>query len=177
MPKLPSSPTDHELASFAAVSALLWTERELLEQVLYRLTVQRLVLTSGATRWLSRVNDEVSAAVSQISGSEVLRAVEIEALAESLHLPNETTLAELIAVAPEPWGTLLADHRAALRSLVAEIEDMGGDVKRLLQAGMTAVRETLESLTTTVGNAGASYDSSGSSVSLSTGPMLLDEQA
>lgn len=177
MPKLPSSHTDHELASFAAVSALLWTERELLEQVLYRLTVQRLVLTSGATRWLSRVNDEVNAAVSQISGSEVLRAAEIEALAESLHLPHETTLAELIAVAPEPWSTLLAEHRTALRALVGEIEDMGGDVKRLLQAGMSAIRETLESLARTVGTTGAGYDSTGSSVSLATGPMLLDEQA
>lgn len=177
LPLTPQGPTDHDMASFAAVSSLLWSERELLEQVVYRLTLQRLVLTSGATRWLSRANDELNAAVSQVSGSEVLRAAEIEALAESLRLPHETTLAELIAVAPEPWSTLLAEHRVALRSLVGEIEDLGGDVKRLLQAGMTAIRETLDSLASTVGNAGAGYDSTGSSVSHTTGPMFLDEQA
>lgn len=173
MPKLSSSPTDHELASYAAVSALLWSERELLEQVLYRLTVQHLVLASGSTRWLNKANDEVSAALRQISGTEVLRAAEIEALADTLNLPHETTLGELAAIAPEPWGTLLADHRAALRELVAEIHARGGDVNRLLQSGMTAIRETLENLGTTV----SGYDASGSSVSAGDRPLLLDEQA
>lgn len=177
MPKLSSSYTDSEQACFAAVSSLLWTERELLEQVAYKLTLQRLILSSGATRWLNRINDELGVAVSQVSGSEVIRAAELEALADALHLPHETTLAELIAVAPQPWGELLGEHRVVLRSLVAEIEDLGGDVKRLLQAGMSAIRETLDSLTRTVGTAGAGYDSTGSSVHLVTGPILLDEQA
>jgi hypothetical protein len=173
MPKLPTSSAESELASFAAVSSLLWNERELLERVLYKLTVQRLVLASGSTRWLNQANAEVAAAISQVSGSDILRAAEIEALTETLNLPHQTTLSELCAIAPEPWNELLSDHRAALRSLVAEIDALGADVRRLLKAGMTAIRETLDSL----GPAVSGYDASGSSVSHGAGPLLLDEQA
>ncbi len=173
MPKLSWNSTDHELASFAAVSSLLWSERELLEQVLYRLTVQGLLLASGETRWLNKVNTEVTAALRQVSGTDVLRAAEIEALADTLNLPHETTLAELAAVAPEPWGTLYTEHRAALRELISQIHALGADISRLLQSGLSAIRETLDSLSTTVGG----YDASGTSVGAGDRPMLLDEQA
>ena len=178
MPKLPSSPIESELASYAAVSALLWNERELLEQVLYKLTVQQLVLSSGAIRFLNHANDEVSAAVKRVSGTEVLRAAEIEALADVLHLPHDTTLAELAAIAPEPWGELLAEHRTALRELVAEIETRRGDVGRLLQAGMGAIRETLDSLSGAVaGYESTGYDATGNAVPHANRPIFLDEQA
>lgn len=101
MPKL-SSASEHELASYAAVSALLWNERELLEQVVYKLTVQHQLLAAGSTRWLNHANAEVRAAISQVSGTEVLRMTEIETLADTLNLPHETTLGELAAIAPEP---------------------------------------------------------------------------
>lgn len=174
MQNLPHRDTDPELTSFASVSALLWNERELLQSVLYKLTVQRLVLASGSTRWLAKAGDEVSAAVSRISGTEVLRAAEIDALAEHLHLPHETTLSELIAIAPEPWSTLLAEHRDALRGLVAEIEALGGEVRTLLAAGMKAIRETLDGLDNLTSAVGG-YDATGATVSRATGPILLDQ--
>jgi hypothetical protein len=173
MANLPSSSTDHELASFAAVSALLWNERELLELVLFRLTEEHLLLCAGASRWLAKANDELAAAHSQLSGTEVLRAAEVDALVETLGLPPETTLCELVAVAPEPWATLLAEHRSALQSLVGEIEALRTEVARALSAGASAIRETLDHLSTGAGG----YDASGTSISRRSGPILLDEQA
>jgi hypothetical protein len=174
MPTPSRRDAEPELTSFAAVSSLLWNERELLESVLFKLTVQRLVLASGSSRWLARATDEVNAVVGRISGTEVLRAAEIDALAETLHLPHETTLSELVAIAPEPWSTLLAEHRAALRSLVAEIEALGGEVRTLLSAGMKAIRETLDGLDS-LGQAVGSYDATGATVNRASGPILLDE--
>jgi hypothetical protein len=174
MQNLSGTDMNSETASFAAVCSLLWSERELLEHVVFKLTEQRLVVGSGSSRWLAKATEEVRTAVAKIGGTEVLRAAEIEALAGVLHLPHETTLAELVAIAPEPWATLLAEHRDALRALVAEIEALGGEVRTLLQAGMNAIRETLDGLDS-LGSAIGGYDATGASVGHRTGPILLDE--
>lgn len=174
MQNLSHTDVNPEIASFAAVSSLLWSEREMLEHVVFKLTEQRLVVGSGSSRWLAKASEEVAAAVAKVSGTEVLRAAEIESLAEVLHLPHETTLGELIAIAPEPWSTMLDEHRGALRALVAEIDGLGGQVRTLLQAGMNAIRETLDGLDS-LGSAIGGYDATGASVGRRSGPILLDE--
>jgi hypothetical protein len=159
--------------AFAAVSNVLWSERETLEHLLYKLVAEQLVLTSGATRWLNHADAEVRAALDRLRASEVIRAAEVEALALAIGLPLETSLGELAEAAPEPWSTVLADHRTALRQLVFEIEGVGAENRRLLSAGAKAIRETLDHL----GLAVAGYDATGSAVSTRRGPVLLDEQA
>jgi hypothetical protein len=64
----------------------------------------------------------------------VLRAAEVQTLAAALDLPPETTLADLAAAAPEPWGLLFGEHRDALRALVAEVETATRENRRLLHA-------------------------------------------
>jgi hypothetical protein len=129
---------------FAAIAAVLWGEREILEQLLYTLVQQQLVLSTGQTRWLNRADAQVRAAVDELRTSEVLRAAEVEALAAALDLPPESTLAELAALAPEPWPPVLTEHRDALRALVAEIDVATQENRRLLQTGASAVLETME---------------------------------
>jgi len=162
--------TDSEVA---AVSAMLWTERETLELLLYTLTMEQLVLTSGSTRWLKRVDADVQAAVARLRTSEVLRAAEVESLSLSLGMPVETRLADLAGGAPEPWPMVLTDHRTALRGLVLEVEAVASENRRLLDAGSRAIRETLDNLSTSV----STYDATGVAVGSYRGPFLLDEQA
>ncbi len=155
------------------VSTLLWREREALQLLLFKLVEEQLILSAGQTRWLALANDEIEAALDQLRGTEVLRAAEVDALADDLSLAGPPTLAELAALSPEPWTTLFGEHRQALLQLVTEVHDTTGHNRVLLAAGARSVRETLLSVTQTV----QTYDSSGSTVAMPNGPMLMDEQA
>jgi hypothetical protein len=159
---------------FAEVASVLWSEREMLEHLLFKLVEEQLVLAAGSTRWLNCADAEVRAATARLQLGEVTRAVQVEALAERLHMPVATTLAELASIAPEPWPLVLTEHRAALRSLVAEIDAVAAENRRLLHAGANAIRETLDHL----GDAVAGYDATGGAVSYGTagGSFLLDAQ-
>jgi hypothetical protein len=81
-----------------------------------------------------------------LRASEVLRAAEVDALARALDLPPDTTLGELARAVPDPWAALYVDHRGALLSLVAEVESVTAENRRLLDAGSQAIRETLDRL-------------------------------
>jgi hypothetical protein len=165
---------DNELTeTFSAVASLLWNEREALELVHYKLVQEQLLLQAGETRWLAKADAEVAEAIRRMRMSEVLRAAEMERILAELGLPTTTTLAELAELAPEPWGLVLAEHRAALRSLVTEVQTAGHSVRVLLAAGANAVRETLDLLTQSV----AMYNAAGIEVERDFGSLLLDEQA
>jgi hypothetical protein len=159
--------------AFAAIASLLWTERESLELVLFKLVQEQLILSSGQTRWLHRVDAEVAEALHRMRTSEVLRAAEVEGLAVLLDRPIETTLAELAEIAPEPWPLVLTEHRTALRALVFEIEAAVGEVRSLLNAGASAIRQTLD----TISRAAARYNARGAAVDRDFGSLLLDAQA
>jgi FlgN protein len=162
-----------EMAAFNAVSSALWMQREALQTLLYRLTCEQLVLTSGSSRWLARADDEVRSAIDQLRTGEVLRAAEVDQLAVQLGLDADASLAELAEASPEPWGTLFADHRTALRALAFEVQGVADENRRLLDSGAKAVAETLAELSNIV----TRYDARGRAVQGQPRSMLLDEQA
>jgi hypothetical protein len=88
-------------AALARLGTLLWSERLLLRRV----------------RSQSLLPSQLRASAARLAELEVLRAMESELLAETLGLPPTATLAELAAAAPDPWATILADHRGALLAL------------------------------------------------------------
>ena len=159
--------------ALSAVCNLLWEERTVLEHVLFKLVEQQLVLDAGQTRWLVAANAEVEQAGRQLSGNEVLRSVEVDALAELLGLSAGATLTELIEVAPEPWSSMLVEHRDQLRQLTRELEAAIEHNQMLLGAGARAVRETLLSLSNTV----ATYDAHGATASVGGHLTRVDAQA
>jgi hypothetical protein len=136
-----------EAATYAAVSDALWLQRETLQTLLYRLVCEKLMLVSRANRWLARADDEVRATLDQLRTGELMRAVEVEELTRLRGLDADASLAELAAASPEPWQTVLADHRAALRTLVFEVQGVAQENRRLLEAGSLAVRATLNEIT------------------------------
>jgi FlgN protein len=165
--------TGSKTMGFSEVSTLLWRERDALQLLLFKLVEEQLIVSAGHTRWLAQANDEIEATLEQLRGTEVLRAAEVDVLAGDLGLQAPPTLAELAALAPEPWATLFGEHRQALLQLVAEVEGATGHNRALLAAGARAVRQTLLSVTESV----QTYDSHGSPDATPNGPRLMDEQA
>ena len=125
-----------ELSEFCGV---LWREREVVERVLFKVLGQQLVLKAGQTRWLVAANTEIELAVNDLRVIEVLRCAEADRLAEQLDIGHGATLAELAAAAPEPWGSILAEHRDALRDLATEIDRSIRENRALLIDGASAV--------------------------------------
>ena len=102
-----------------------------------------------------------------------MRATEVEELTRILGLDPDASLADLAAASDEPWGTLLADHRAGLRTLAFEVQAVAEENQLLLDAGSKAVAETLAEISNVV----TSYDASGRAVRGRARSMFLDEQA
>jgi hypothetical protein len=164
---------DSDLNELTELATVLWDEREVMNLVLFRLTVERLVVSSGHNRWLADANRELEIALDHLHRVEVLRAMESAAVAELLALPADATLATLADAAPEPWSTMLRSHREALLALAAEIAEAVEENRRLLDAGARMLRDTLLSITDAAGR----YDSRGQAASATQRLSRLDEQA
>lgn len=125
------------------LSQILWRERELLETLAYKLEVERLVLSSGRTKWLFHTTREIEQLIDTMRQTEVLRAVAADEAAEELGLAPNPSLTALAGACGDPWRSILLDHRAALIELAREISETSEDAKDLLAAGYRAARETL----------------------------------
>lgn len=148
------------------LSLILWRERELLELLAYKLELERLVLESGRARWLANTTREVEEVLAAIRETEVLRAIAADEAASELGLDPAPTLNELAQAAPEPWATILLDHRAAFLAATKEIGQLSESNRGLITAGYRSARETL----ITIGGAVADgYSPDGSAV-LDNGP-------
>lgn len=164
-----------EAAGYSAVSAVLWREREALQHVQFKLVQQQLILQSGHTRMLDAATGELESALDQLRCTEVLRAIESEVVAAELGVDELPTLAELAAGAPEPWASVLAEHRTALRELTDEVEATTRTNRELLTAGASAVRDSLQQLTGSLDTYDARGGAAGTATSRS--PVLMDQQA
>jgi hypothetical protein len=167
------APMTRETASCTAVSSALWLQRETLQTLLYRLVTEKLILISGSNRWLARADEEVRAAIEDLRGGELVRAAEVEELTRILGLGPDATLADIATAASEPWGTLFADHRAALRTLAFEVQGVADENRQLLESGARTVAETLAEISNVV----TTYDALGRAVRSNPRSMLFDEQA
>ncbi len=162
----------------AEVSTVLWHTRELLEQLLFKLEEEQLLLTAGRTRWLPHATREVELVLEQVRTAEVLRAAEVEAAAIELGLRPGPSLRESADAAPEPWNELLHGHREAFLALTQEISELAQANRDVLSAGQKAAQEALRSLAAepaqTVG--AGTYDPRGRTATTAGGRShLLDE--
>lgn len=132
--------------AFGSFTAVLWNIREAVEHVLFAAVKERLILAAPAYRWLGKADDELRAALRVLRTHEDERIATVRDIADGLGLDATCTLAELAALSPAPWPTVLADHRLALRVLVRDLDEPVAAMLRLLRASSAAVRETLEDL-------------------------------
>lgn len=133
-----------------ALTALLTRERLLVELVVFKLVELRQLLLAGETRFLPWASEEVERAVRAVRVLEVERAVVVQSLATARGLPaakgDELSLSELVADAPEPWRTVLADAQSGLRQGADEIAELLLATRRLAEAGSRSLAETLQRL-------------------------------
>lgn len=128
------------------LSTVLWRERELLDQLHYRLEVEQLVLASGRSRWLAAAARDVDSLLSTIRETEVLRAVAADAAAEAVGMTSNPSLSALVEAAPEPWSSILGEHRQAFLEVTADIGALADLNRDLISAGLRSAREALLSL-------------------------------
>jgi choline dehydrogenase-like flavoprotein len=127
--------------SMEDLSLVLWRERELLETLLYKLEVEKLILATHSTRWLAAAAREVELVLETVRETEVLRAVAADAAAASVGLPSNPSLRALADAVGEPWHTILLDHHKAFVACTRELVDTAAANRELLTAGQQAARE------------------------------------
>lgn len=141
--------------SMEDLSSVLWRERELLETLAYKLEVEQLVLAAGRTHWLAAAAREVEVVLEAIRDLEVLRAVEVDAVAEDLGLDPDPSLREIADASEEPWRSIWLDHRDAFTTVAAQITRLSESNRDLLTAGYQAAQATLLSLSESSGTYGS----------------------
>lgn len=156
--------------SFDQLSTVLWRERELLETLLYKLEVEELVLSSGRAKWVGHAARDVEALLDRIRSADLGRAVEADAAARDVGLPEGASLAELAAAAPAPWDEMMRGHHAALSEITAQISALGHLNRDLLAQSVLATQEALLGINETVGT----YDTRGTTGSSTDAAYLVD---
>jgi hypothetical protein len=155
----------------AELSSILWRERDMLELLVFKLEEERLVLSSGRTRWLAHATREVELVLEQIRLTEVLRAAEVAVVGAALGLGTNASLGELADAADEPWCDLFRQHRRTFLELTAEVTALAGENRELLVAGQRAVQETM----LVVAGAPQTYGRRGETVAAAPRTRLIDE--
>lgn len=142
------------------LSAVLWRERELLDQLLFKLTEEQLLLTSGNTRWLHHATREVEKVLESMQLTHLERDLRVGGVAEEFGVPGETQLARLVEAAPVPWREIFAAHHSALNDLVGQIRQIQQANLQFTHSLSRSTQETLSSLQSGSGM----YDSRGSTM-------------
>ncbi|HET6562030.1 MAG TPA: flagellar export chaperone FlgN [Marmoricola sp.] len=153
------------------LSLILWRERELLETLLYKLEMEKLVLASGSSRWLATSAREVEGILARIRETELLRAVVADEAAASIGMAANPSLRALAEAVDEPWRSILLDHRAAFVQYSREIMELAASNRELLTVGQQAARDTFLGLTETAD----SYSHTGTAVVDDQRHRLLDQ--
>jgi hypothetical protein len=146
--------------SMEDLSLVLWRERELLETLLYKLEVEKLVLATHSTRWLAAAAREVELVLETVRETELLRAVAADAAATSLGLASNPSLRALAEAVDEPWRSILLDHHKAFVACTRDLVETATANRELLTAGQQAAREAFLGL----GEHPAGYSPTGSAV-------------
>lgn len=139
--------TIEECRHLPSLAETLWTERHLVEHLLYKLVSAKLVLAADDRRFVSQALDEVDRVVELLSEAEHARTTAVEAVASDWGVtPGEVTLGELAAESPEPWGSMFDEHRIAFDRMTAEIERTADENRRLASVALRDIRESLGAL-------------------------------
>jgi hypothetical protein len=160
---------------FGTLSQTLWRQHGLLELLLYRMEVQRLVLATGSGKWAEIAADDVEATMDILREEELIRATQVARVAEVLGIDADASLRDLVDAAPEPWAEILRDHQRSFLDLVDRIETTSKANRDLIRRSLQLTREMLN-LPSEPARAGT-YDRSGALPAGRTEPLLVDRDA
>jgi hypothetical protein len=140
------------------LSASLWRERELLELLVFKLTEEQLLLTSGKSRWLQYATQEVEQVMEKLRTAGLARSVEVASIAEEWGVDDSATLKELtLHSTDEAWRGILSSHLTAMTQLTREIQELRDLNVQYLRV---AIRSSQEAMAQD-GSPSGTYDSRG----------------
>ncbi len=152
------------------LSLILWRERELLETLLYKLEIEKLVLASGQNRWLGSAAREVEQVLAAIRETELLRAITADEAAASIGMASNPSLRALAEAVGDPWHTILMDHHKAFVTCTRDLVETAATNRELLTASQQAAREVFLGL----GEQAAGYSPTGSAVVVESRHHVID---
>jgi hypothetical protein len=147
--------------SLPDLAAVLWRQRELLERLAYKLECERLLMTSGRTRWLATATSEVELLTDELAVIELQRGAVADGVCRELGIEVGASLEDLAAAAAPPWTAMLLDHREALVALTTELASLADATRQLTTTGLAAVEATLASVGLRDGATSRGYDAKG----------------
>ena len=147
--------------SLPDLAAVLWRQRELLERLAYKLECERLLMTSGRTRWLATATSEVELLTDELAVIEMQRGAVADTVCRELGIDVGASLEDLAAAASPPWTAMLLDHREALVALTTELSSLAEATRQLTTTGLAAVEATLASAGLREGATSRGYDAKG----------------
>ncbi len=136
--------TDGAQVALSDLSTGLWRIQELLENLLYKLEVQSVLIESGRSRWLGRSTSDIESVIESLRETELLRAVDAAPVCDMLGLPADTPLSQIAQAAPSPWNHVLEEHRVALSHATHELSLQSRSNGEMLEISYRAVQDTLE---------------------------------
>jgi hypothetical protein len=152
------------------LSAALWRERELLELLVFKLTEEQLLLTSGKARWLQYATQEVEQVMQRLREAGLARSIEVTTLAEEWGASENSTLRELTShAADDTWRDILISHLTAMAGLTREIQELRDLNVQYLRSAIRSTQETLAA-----NAASGTYDAHGVSDSTPSAARLFD---
>jgi len=153
------------------LSTCLWEERAAIEQLVFRLEQENLVLASGRHRLLMQSTAEVAAASATVDQIESRRLEITAAIGRQLGLAEPVTIEAVAGALATDGAEALRAHRIALRSLMGSVTDLVERNRELIARGLAATTDALA----LVGAAPAdAYDASGTRPATVSGSLMLD---
>lgn len=139
----------------------LWSERHLVEFLLFKLVSARLLLAANESRFVAPAFEEVDRAVGALRTAEVRRDAAVRSVAAAWGVPAEDlTLPRLAALAPAPYGTMFREHHRAFHGLTDEVERTAKHNAQLAGGSLNHVRDSLARISGGA-DAGTQYDTYG----------------
>ena len=165
---------DAPAAHLQRLAEVLWEERHLVGELLYRLTCARLLLAADQQRFVGNAVDEIDHTTSRLREVELHREGVVHDVADALGVPvDQLTLAALAADSGEPWSRIFRDHRREFLSLAAEIEETTEANRELASQALGRVRQSIDTLSGTDPTS-ITYDAAGRSAPRVVVPLHLD---
>lgn len=150
----------------------LFRQRGILENLLYKFTTQRLLITNGESRWLGRCTAEIEVLSKQLATNMLTVDVLSLSLARTWGAPCEQapTLRELVEAAPAegPWKLALADHHRAISSLTEQIKSVSAENSQFVRAAQISLQDAGQS------GSAVTYTATGTAAPTQSGSTLLD---
>lgn len=159
-------------AQHRTLGSMLWQYRSVLERVEFLLEAQLVFASSGRDQRLASVANLLEEAVETVNELDLRRELLLHASQPTDH--RVPSLAELAAVAEQPWSSMFLEHQRWFELCV-------GRIKMLLDQSRKTMGTTLDLISKLMADDSApplgGYDRAGRTVRSSSRAVLFDSRA